>query len=180
MTPHDGLTDTIETPRLLLRAPVGDDAQRYADGIGDYAVARFLTPVPHPYTVAMAADWLAKAEPPIPGRALFIIDLPGAGLIGCVTMLGELGFWLARPYWGNGYMTEAASALLAWHFSGTSNDSVLSAAHFDNPASLAVQAKLGFVETGRKMAFAQARQQDIEHITTMLTRSSFEAKRGLL
>lgn len=168
---------TLRTARLILRPPLPGDALAYAAGVGDYEVARFLTPVPHPYTVAMAETWLAAAPISTLERAFFIIDLPSTGLIGSVTLLSELGFWVTRPHWNRGYASEAATALLGWHFDGTQAIDVASGAQFDNAASLKVQAKLGFVETGRQLRFGQTLQREIEHVVTKVTRADFTARR---
>ena len=167
----------LRTRRLILREAVLDDAPRYALGIGEYDVARYLTPVPYPYTLAMATDWLRQVHPATPEQFMLVIDLPGKGLIGCVSMLSELGFWIARPHWNHGYMTEAASAVLDWHFAGTSREAVACSAHHDNAASLAVQARLGFVAAGREMRFSQTLQHNVDHVVTSLSRRDWQARR---
>lgn len=169
---------SIRTERLVLREATLDDAPCYALGMGEYEVARFLTPVPYPYTLAMAVDWLRQIRPATPERAMLVIDLPGKGLIGCVSLLSELGFWIARPYWNRGYVTEAATALLDWHFSQADRDLVTSSAHHDNAASLAVQHKLGFVPTGREMRFSQTLQHNVDHVVTSLSRDAWQARRA--
>lgn len=166
----------IHTQRLILREPTLDDAPCYALGIGEYDVARFLTPVPYPYTLAMAMDWLRQARPATPEQSVLIIELPGKGVIGCVSLLSELGFWIARPHWNRGYVTEAATALLDWHFSGSDKAVVVSSAHHDNIASLAVQKKLGFVPTGREMRFSQTLQHNVEHVVTSLSRQAWQSR----
>ena len=59
----------------------------------------------------------------------------------------ELGYWLARPFWGCGYMPEAGRALLAHAF----NDlrlKVVWAGHYEgNLQSRRVMEKLGLAET---------------------------------
>lgn len=166
----------IRTERLILREPTLDDAPCYALGVGEYEVARYLTPVPYPYSLAMAVDWLRQARPATPEQSLLIIDLPGKGLIGCVSLLSELGFWIARPHWNRGYATEAASALLDWHFAGSDSQLVVSSAHHDNSASLAVQRKLGFVPSGREMRFSQTLQHNVDHVVTALSRRDWHLR----
>lgn len=166
----------IRTRRLILRDAVLDDAPSYALGVGEYDVARFLTPLPYPYTLAMAIDWLRQARPATPERAMLIIELPGKGVIGCVSLLDELGFWIGRPHWNRGYVTEAAAALLDWHFAGSEGGAVLSSAHHNNAASLAVQRKLGFLPTGREMRFSQALQHNVDHVLTSLSRDDWQAR----
>lgn len=164
---------SLKTERLVLRAPRLEDADAYAEGIGDLEVARYLTPVRHPYSRQMAREWLAGAPQNTPERNFFIIELEGSGLVGCVSLLSELGYWIARPHWGKGLATEAAACLISWHFAETATSQMPSSAQVDNAASLAVQAKLGFVEHNRSFRFSQARQHNIEHIETRLTRSAF-------
>ena len=159
---------TLQTSRLLLRPPTPGDAPAYALGVGDYEVARFLTPLPYPYSLAMAADWLRSAPSPTPERCLFIVELPGKGLIGCVSLGTELGYWIARPHWNRGYVTEAVTALLHWRFAALPEGAVTCAAHHNNRASLAVQRRLGFVPIGRELRFSQALQHNVEHIVSTL------------
>ena len=163
----------IATERLILREPSLADAPCYALGVGEYDVARFLTPVPYPYTLGMAIDWLRRTEPATPERSTLIIELPGKGLIGCVSLISELGFWIARPHWNRGYGTEAARALLDWHCAGTDAQAVTSSAHHNNAASLSVQKKLGFVPTGTEPRFSQTLQRDVDHVVTQLTRQAW-------
>lgn len=172
------MTLTLRTKRLLLRAPVMGDAATVAQALGDYEVARYLTPLPFPYSEADAAAWLARIMPPIPERAVFGIDLAGRGLIGVVSIVDELGYWLAREFWGHGYLPEAARALLAWHFDNTDAQSVESGAHWNNPRSLAVLRGLGFTVTGSSRKFVRPQRREVEHIEMRLTRAAFEAAGG--
>src|SRR3546814_16245662 len=65
----------------------------------------------------------------------------------------ELGYWVARPYWGLGYATEAGRHMI--DLARMLGISRLTAAHFpDNPASGAVLRQLGFRPTGRRLARA--------------------------
>jgi RimJ/RimL family protein N-acetyltransferase len=85
----------------------------------------------------------------------FFVTLPGAEgtrLVGSVGLSRdgdkvELGYWIGRPYWGQGYATEAARALLS--LAKVLGHRRLVAGHFvDNPASGRVLRKLGFCPTG--------------------------------
>jgi RimJ/RimL family protein N-acetyltransferase len=66
---------------------------------------------------------------------------------------GELGYWIGRPFWGRGLATEAAEATLRFGFETLELCAVRAVCLEENPASLRVLAKLGFLETGR---FAQS------------------------
>jgi RimJ/RimL family protein N-acetyltransferase len=73
----------------------------------------------------------------------------------------ELGYWIGRPFWGAGYMTEAVTAALDW-----ARDSwgrrILASGHFaDNDASGRVLAKAGFLYTGEvEPRFSVARGEE--------------------
>ncbi len=164
----------IETKRLFLRAPRMDDVPVIAAGLDNYSVTRFLSRVPYPYFEADAIAWLSGLPENTPDWAAFAIERPDAGLIGVISIENHLGFWLAEAHWGQGYATEAGRAILEWHFANSDATGIVSAAHYDNPASLNVQRKLGFVVTGSEMRMVVSRREEVEHIDTMLTREAFE------
>lgn len=56
----------------------------------------------------------------------------------------ELGFWIGRPFWGRGYITEAARALLARAFADLGMTAVRCGYYAGNVRSKRVQEKLGF------------------------------------
>ena len=61
----------------------------------------------------------------------------------------EMGYWFGRPYWGQGFATEAATAFV----SEANKLGALNAGHFvDNPASGRVLSKVGFTYTGETLA----------------------------
>jgi RimJ/RimL family protein N-acetyltransferase len=55
----------------------------------------------------------------------------------------EIGWWLARPYWGRGLATEAARAALDDIFEPVGMDRVVSIAMLGNRASIRIMEKLG-------------------------------------
>lgn len=57
----------------------------------------------------------------------------------------ELGFWLAKPFWGRGYMPEAAEGLLRHGFANLGIHTVWCSYYEGNAQSRRVQEKLGFV-----------------------------------
>ena len=170
------MTLTLTTARLTLRPPVPADLDHLVAGIGNYAVAKFLTPVPHPYGHADGEAWLGTVPAtPTLGDAVFAIDLGEAGFIGCVGYQSELGYWIAEPFWGRGIVTEAARAVLDWAFESGAAEPLLCGAHIDNAASMRVQEKLGFAVTHTSRVFARARQQEIERFHTVVTRAGLQA-----
>jgi RimJ/RimL family protein N-acetyltransferase len=142
------------TPRLLLRPGFPEDAPALAAAIADQAIARNLANVPWPYSVRDAEAYLAcPRDPVLPSLLIFERGQGAPQLVGACG-LGrrasgsvEMGYWIARPFWGRGYATEACRALL--DIARALGLSQLDGSHFlDNPASARVLEKLGFEPLG--------------------------------
>lgn len=173
---------TLHTPRFILRQPQMDDAEPIARYLNDFAVSGNLARVPFPYHLSDARAWLKTRLPNLPVEATnFAIDLPGEGLVGQVGFhrgpAGPIvGYWLGQPFWGRGIMTEAVATSLDWLFSVSAEPAVYSGVFHFNAASLAIQTKLGFTQTGRSSLLCLARGAEVEHIDTKLTRSVWKAR----
>ena len=166
---------TIRTPRLLLRAPLPSDAAPIALLAGEYEVASMTGTIPHPYSEAMAAEWIASALAGEEG-VVFAITRSGA-LIGCTGYRAfgedhaELGYWIGKPYWGMGYATEAVRALILHAFEAD-GFAYLTVGHFsDNPASERIIAKFGFTPQGREERDSAARGVKAHCLTYRLDRA---------
>jgi len=174
------MTPLIETERLRLRAPGIGDAKRIAEFLNNFAVSGNLSVVPHPYTLDDANQWLGRwRADSMPANTQFVIELKKEGAIGVVGFRekdknAQVGYWLGEPFWNRGIMSEALKAVIGWYFNNTKADIVTSGVFHFNMASLAIQQKLGFVETSRSIIHCLARGEDIEHIDTELTRDTFE------
>jgi RimJ/RimL family protein N-acetyltransferase len=73
----------------------------------------------------------------------------------------EIGYWLGRPFWGRGYMTEAVDAALLWAGDGWGRRYLLAGHFADNPASGQVLVKAGFLYTGDVVPrFSMARGEE--------------------
>jgi RimJ/RimL family protein N-acetyltransferase len=137
----------IQTDRLTLRPLETGDADWIARDIINPNVAKWLSSLPHPYHRADAEAFIAlKANDP--GYRVIVSDHP-MGIVSIETANGtnELGYWLAQPYWGAGYMSEAARAMVDWHFD-RSEARLFSGWIQGNAASENVLQKLGFPRTG--------------------------------
>jgi RimJ/RimL family protein N-acetyltransferase len=173
---------TLHTPRLVLRPPAGDDALAIHRHLNDYAVAGNLARVPFPYRLSDARAWLRTRQLELPvDETNFAIELPGEGLVGQVGFHSGphgpiIGYWLGQPFWGRGIMTEAVIASLDWFFATSPEPVVQSGVFYFNAASLAIQRKLGFEQTGRSRLLCLARGAEVEHIDTQMTRSVWKAR----
>jgi RimJ/RimL family protein N-acetyltransferase len=172
---------TIATARLVLRLPRRSDLDDIVVGVGDPAVARMLARVPLPYARAHGQEFLAYARRSTDeGRSLILAIVHAQRLVGIVSIEGmpirsEFGYWLARPWWGRGFATEAGVAVLAYGFDVLGLRLIRSGVYTENRASLGVQRKLGFAAIGRSLRQSLARGSAVPHIDTVLTRARFQA-----
>ncbi|GGD97320.1 N-acetyltransferase [Tsuneonella deserti] len=140
------------TKRLFLRPAWPEDWEAVLGGIADEDVVRNLARVPWPYGPEEARAFVSRGQDL--GYPSFLLIRPEDGrAIGCAGLGdrdgdAELGYWIARPFWGLGYATEAGGGVL--EIARLIGHRRLSAGHFlDNPASGRVLRKLGFVATGK-------------------------------
>jgi RimJ/RimL family protein N-acetyltransferase len=168
---------TLQTSRLVLRQPLAEDAPRIARFLNNFRVAGNLARVPYPYREADATAWLKTWRPDRPpGETGFTLHLPGEGMIGHCGFHADaqgtvIGYWLGEPFWNRGFMTEATAAIVDWYFETTAAVFVSSGVFHFNRASLAIQKKLGFTETGSSFRLCLARKEEVRHIDTELTRA---------
>ena len=149
------LPERIETDRLVLRRwslADADDVLAYA---ADPEWSRFL-PVPRPYERRHAeeavAGWVLEEWSTNPDWAIEIDGRASGGItlrIDHQHRRGELGYALARRHWGNGFMTEAARAVIDAAFTCLPDLArVQASANSKNRASIRVMERLGMTYEG--------------------------------
>lgn len=160
------------------------DADTLQTILRQYEVAKFLMPIKHPFPEGAAVAWLKeKLKNSAPQNTSFAILNPNGDVCGNVGFDQDgdccvLGYYLDIPFWGQGVMSSAVGAVLIWLFENSNTGLVQSGAFEFNPASLKIQKRFGFVETGQGTAFCAAQQQELAHVDTELTRDQFYKKRG--
>jgi ribosomal-protein-alanine N-acetyltransferase len=131
----------IDCGGCRIRPPREGDAPSLAGHANDREIWRNLRDgFPHPYA-------LADAEA-VGGIGLH----PGQD----VERFGaELGYWLGRPYWGQGLTTAAVRAVTGYGFEALGLERVFALPYARNPASARVLEKAGFTLEGvlRRSAF---------------------------
>jgi len=150
----------LKTHRLLLRAAEPRDAADIRRLAGAREVAATTLNIPHPYPEGAAEGWIAHQaqgweDGSDAGFAIF--EREGEALVGGIGLRlasghqrGELGYWIAVPYWNRGYCTEAAAELLRFGFEELALHRI-HASHFaNNPASGRVMEKIGMRHEGRR------------------------------
>ena len=167
-----GVVPTLTTGDLTLRPLARSDRDRVVAALNDWEVTRWLTMVPYPYAPA-DFDWFLDNFIPETGHKVWAIDA-GDGLIGCVGVHPELGYWLAPKSHGKGVMTRAATRVVAWHFDH-SEDGLTSGYHLGNGASARVLDKLGFQATHVEQA-TTARGDAVRTQRVALSRAEWNAR----
>ena len=148
--------ETFETERLILRAPRASDAQAIFEGYArDAEVVRYLIWRPHEdlreteqFLEVCAAGWAAGDDFP------WAVTLKPAGAL--VGMLGlrprgfkaEVGYVLARGFWGRGLAAEALRPVVAWALARPEIFRVWALCDVDNRASARVLEKVGMTREG--------------------------------
>lgn len=161
----------LSTRRLTLQPLVRQDATRIARLINDIEVARWLTNVPHPYTTADADAFLDRQK----DTAGHTYGIHGTeGFMGVVSIVKQLGYWLGRPFWGQGVMSEAARAVVDAYFKAEAG--ALSSGYLlGNGASARILEKLGFERTEIIESPVPSLGQTVANQQMRLTRSRWEA-----
>jgi len=163
-TPDDRSDDfariVVETQRLLLTRPTQDDAEALARLANDVHVAENLGNLPHPYGIEDARIFIDNTEV-TPARVNFGIYRKrggsGVDFVGTISLMprdGEkfvIGYWIGRPYWGDGLATEAARAMVDFAFQRLDAPAVAGSSRVTNGASRRVMEKCGFQYDGQGM-----------------------------
>jgi ribosomal-protein-alanine N-acetyltransferase len=156
---------TIKTERLILRPYRMEDAAELQRLIGERDVVATMTNVPYPYEDGMAEEWIGgRQESFEKGKTVdFVITHRQEGfIIGGISLSDidkqsqrvEIGYWLGKPYWRNGYGTEAARAVVKYGFEVMGLHRI-NGRHFgSNPASGRILKKIGMKHEGcQRQAF---------------------------
>lgn len=147
----------LRTPRLVLRELTLSDAPRIQELAGAWEVASTTLTMPHPYEDGMAEGWINGAPEAWAARQRLTLAITSEadGLIGGIGLNlflqhrhAELGYWIGLPFWGRGFATEAAEAMLAFGFGELGLHRILARYFSRNPASGGVLRKLGMTHEG--------------------------------
>lgn len=164
MWPLFGLV--LRTPRLELRLPSLEQLAALAEladgGIHDPAAMPFLTPwtdLPPGDRGRSVLQWQWRTWAGLTPQkwALGLVVLTGGEVVGTQEVSGDdfavtrevaTGSWLGLRQHGRGIGTEMRAAVLELAFTGLGAEAATSSAFVDNPASLGVSRRLGYVPDG--------------------------------
>lgn len=151
---------TLETPRLILRSLVPEDAASLRhwlarDEIYTYWGRKASKNEREPELMFIdARPWVKRKPDPDFKWGIVLKDAPDA-VIGMVAIfdienarMGSVGYRLDPDLWGHGYVTEALRAAVEFIFTRTELDRLHATADVRNTASNRVLEKCGFVHEG--------------------------------
>ncbi|WP_117160982.1 GNAT family N-acetyltransferase [Paraliobacillus sp. X-1268] len=148
----------LETERLILQRFKKEDAIRIRDLANDKELADILG-LPHPYELKDAEEWIAIHPEQIKNGIEYPLKITLKELsevIGTITIRvdkrnnkGELGYWIGKEYWCNGFATEAVNKIIDFGFNQLNLNKICASAISRNIPSTIVFEKVGLLKEGR-------------------------------
>ena len=164
---------TIKTERLLLRRFTAADAPEVSRLCNNYNLYKSTLNLPYPYPLESALEWIATHDESFTSGRMYefaITNKESGKLYGAIGLShqqahrhGEIGYWIGEEYWGQGYATEAAKAVLDFAFLGKDFHRVYARFFASNPASGKVMEKCGMTYEGTQKdhIFKEGRYEDL-------------------
>jgi len=141
----------IKTERLKLKSPQMDDGVGLTELINDKSVVKWLSDIPFPYTVRHAEEFIERSqEKALKNESYNFMIFKNNKMIGGIGLTEfrkrscELGYWLGKKYWGNGFATEAVNGILDFGFNNLERKEIYAAYKLGNEGSKRVLKKCGF------------------------------------
>ncbi|MNC20746.1 putative ribosomal N-acetyltransferase YdaF [compost metagenome] len=155
---YDNHNRTITTTRLILRLFEKSDAAAVTKLCNNYNIFKNTLYLPYPYAIEDAFSWIEHHLDHFNANQSYefaITDREKGELYGAIALSnnqkfrnGELAYWIGEEFWGNGYATEAAQAILQFAFVEKQYHKVFARYFRSNPASGRVMRKLGMQQEG--------------------------------
>jgi RimJ/RimL family protein N-acetyltransferase len=146
--------------RIHLSEPRESDKSAIIEHLNDRDIYDRTLRIPFPYTDAAADAWLllvANTTKQQGRPTQWAIRTADDALIGACGLVGfevgkshraEVGYWLAKRYWGRGIMTAVVQRLCRLAFEEFELVKLIAHVHSHNPASARVLEKCGFEQEG--------------------------------
>ncbi len=158
---------TLSTKRLCLKIPDKKYIKEMTILANDKEVSKNLSSLPYPYNEEDAKKWIESAMKKFEDKMLMsfvITDKQEGYYMGNIDLIfshdhnhATLGYWLGKPYWGKGYMSEAVRELIRYGFEVLKLHRIASHHFHTNPASGRVMQKAGMTPEGiRREHFKKA------------------------
>ncbi|TMG98763.1 MAG: GNAT family N-acetyltransferase [Betaproteobacteria bacterium] len=162
------LPEHVTSLPIKLRPFALEDAPRVQLLAGDFAVAETTALIPHPYPNGMAEEWIATHQAQRDRGIAFVYGITQAEdglLVGAIEVRPvadeheNFGYWIVAPYWGRGFATAAARAMVALTFGYLDCDQMTASHLLRNPASGRVMEKCGLTPVQRVTRAHRGKQE---------------------
>lgn len=144
-------SQTLIGERVYLRPLQRSDAAVIAQAANDWEVAKGTLNLPYPYEETDFLAFMERIEArddDDPQHTFGLVLRESDMLIGTCGIgirdrheSAEIGYWVGKAYWGNGYATEAARCLINYGFVEQGLNRIGAEYFTDNPASRRVMEK---------------------------------------
>jgi len=153
-------TPEISGKRITLRKLRFSDSEDIYQNVKDRKVVKWLLNIPHPYTLKSAVKFIRKTHYDARKEKTYAFGImlkKESKVIGVITLFkldyknrnAEIGYWLGKRYWEQGFMTEAAKLLLKFGFRRLKLHKIHASLFEKNIASKMVLEKAGFKLEGK-------------------------------
>ena len=182
----------VETERLWIRPFREEDCALEVQYLNDWEVVGPLVTPPYPFTYADAMDFFRKMQKTYDaGRPeLFVLaDKATDDMIGAIgihaehtlnnrAFVGEVGYWLGRSYWGQGYIREALPKVIDFAFKEIGLKMLVATTNTTNARSQKVLKDTGFTYLGVFTPLEPPKRGTPNVTSWELTRETFESQRA--
>jgi RimJ/RimL family protein N-acetyltransferase len=166
----------LRTARLVLRPKEAGDVDAIHAMVSEWEVVRWTASWPWPPERAFTEERVRGGQP---DGGLIATVLRDGEVIGMASVVrAELGYMLAPAAWGQGFATEACTALLDFGFATTGWPAIEAGVFTGNDASLRVLNKLGFVRVGQDVSHCRALGRDVPGVELSLSRPAWSTIRA--
>lgn len=153
-----GAAVALQTARLALRSPHAEDAKAIARLANSPAVAKDSFALPHPFSGDDARAWIGGRD----GHRFVMEQRDSGETLGCIEIFQrdedwELGLWLGRSFWNQGYGTEALMGLGPHALIDLGLKRLTAPVFAGHGAGLRLLEKAGFARVGQRVEYLEHR-----------------------
>ena len=172
----------LETERLILRSWTTKDVEFLYKSFNDFDVAKNLN-IPFPYKKEYAKEFIEKHQKNDEDNYNFAIIQKPNNIIGGISLNFDVAageenarVWLAKKWWGNGYATEACSAMINLCFKNQKYKKIIAGYYQFNKASKKLHKKLGFKVINKIKDYCPVLKKNIIVVKVELNREDLKNK----
>ena len=145
----------LHSRRLILRQYTKDDKESLIKLLNDKEISKWTERIPFPYTEKHADWWINnKTENDC---VYAIVKKENHSLVGGIniTTKGEIGCWIGKKHWNQGYAAEAIERIKQFGFGELKLDKLWAATHKENKTVFRLMEKTGFTKVDDKPYYVE-------------------------